>query len=152
MTQGFPEEPVVEIMADGINMRLLKDFVYVSKAGARHVARAGLVTNGGSVPVYFWRSVGAPWTGVRRYAYIIHDQDCEDVRLAPEPLQAGMRMDADLLLREMSLFLGDTPRMARVVFWGVRIGWYWSSVFGAPVKRPLVRSVPGDVVVMKLGR
>jgi hypothetical protein len=127
--QGFEGFPSVEILDDGVTMRLLKDFVYNSAAGERHVALAGLETDGGTVPPPFWAAVGSPWTKKRRYGYLIHDQECKDVRKLPRAEQPAARLKADLLLYEICLFYGDTAREAQAIYVGVRIGWYKEYFF-----------------------
>jgi hypothetical protein len=128
--QGFIGEPEVEILSDGINMRLSHDFAYIDKAGGAHVARKGLKTNGGSIPRIFWRVIGSPWTGQRRYAYVIHDQECTDVYELPASKQTEARKKADDMLYEMCRFLGDSAIAAWTVWMGVRIGWKFSRKKG----------------------
>ncbi|MEM4720693.1 MAG: DUF1353 domain-containing protein [Candidatus Methanomethylicaceae archaeon] len=133
--QGFrPEEPTVRLCADSRHMCLVEDFSYISASGKIYTARKGLRSDGGSIPPIFWPVIGSPWTGKRRRAYIIHDQLCADLRqfIYQEKVDwfvvECLRKEADDLLYEMCMFLGDSNWSARAVWLGVRAGWYVSRL------------------------
>lgn len=128
LVQGFPDELDVDMLPDGRNCRLNKDFRYVSATLTIYTALRGLVSDGGSIPRFAWRAVGSPWTGKRRYAYVIHDALCAEYRKLPRDQWAAKRLQADNLLYEMCIFLGDSRLTAAAVYYGVRVGWYYEAL------------------------
>lgn len=74
-----PQVPVhVAWLADGRKCMLLKDVVYVDPEGGVWTAYKGSIVNGLSIPRFFWRVLGSPYTGVSRDGSVIHDVACED--------------------------------------------------------------------------
>ena len=121
--QGFPFPLKTQQLSDGRYMMLLADFVYVDSRLISHIAPKGLNYDGGTIPRFFWRLIGSPFTGKARYAYPIHDWECKQAHKAPtRELRKDLRKKADATLREVCQFL-DVPRWkAFVLYRGVRIG------------------------------
>ena len=115
--------PDLGLLPDGVNSILNDLFVYVDADDGAHIASPGLETDGGTIPRMFWRMIGSPWRGKRRYAFIIHDQECQDVYKLPKHMRDGARLRADKNLYEMCLFLGDSKAEAWAIYCGVRLGW-----------------------------
>lgn len=61
---------------DGRFMQLKRPFGYEDPQGCWWVAPAGTLTNGASIPRFFWRIFGAPFTGLYRDIAAIHDAEC----------------------------------------------------------------------------
>jgi hypothetical protein len=55
---------------------LKKDFEYVDPKGVRWQAKAGLQTDGATIPRVFWPLVGHPYGGLYLRAAVIHDYYC----------------------------------------------------------------------------
>ena len=116
--QGFDNEPQVEFLPNGRDVRLLRDLTYWDSKGVPHTARLGLNSDGGSIPPFLWPFIGSPYTKRRRPAYFVHDQECSDLYDYPELEWDGLRLSADTTLREMCVVCGDTEAEARrVVVW-----------------------------------
>jgi len=101
-------------------------FWYVDLAGRKHLAKQGMVTDGLSIPRFLWRLFGAPYASPYLAAGIIHDSYCKDARdIKHEGDITGakqMRREADVLFREMLLYLGCGRVKAWSMYKGVRIG------------------------------
>ena len=69
---------------NGRNMRLLEPFSYCDPKGRMWLAQVGAIINGASIPRFFWRIIGSPYTGSYRRASVLHDVAC-DQRMAPAP-------------------------------------------------------------------
>lgn len=102
---------------------LLCDVVYVDAAGRRHVARRGMVTDGMSVPRFFWRVVGAPFRNGYLLACIIHDHYCyKAATVPPGPGRDKLRLAGDKLFGEMCGVLGAGKARQATLVKAVRIG------------------------------
>ena len=55
---------------------LKNDYGYVDSKGVRWQAKAGLLTDGASIPSVFWPIVGHPYQGLYLNAAVIHDYYC----------------------------------------------------------------------------
>ncbi len=84
----FPTTPKVEMLSDGLELRLLEDFVYIDPRGKVWLAPKDFIVDGASIPRAFWTVVGGPLDGKYRNASIVHDEACvrreepsEDVHL-----------------------------------------------------------------------
>ena len=119
---GFWPLPRTEWLPDraGRRMRLLCNFHYTDKAGMVHTAREGLVTDGGSIPRFFWRLIGSPYTSPARFAYLIHDQMCADSREIGGDAGVQLRRVADTLFAEMLERLGIARWRVTAMFRAVR--------------------------------
>lgn len=69
--------PKVELLDDGVNVKLLKDFGYRDRRHSLWIAPKGYLSNGASIPWQLWAIVGSPLQGKYRNAAIIHDAACE---------------------------------------------------------------------------
>jgi len=101
-------------------MKLLEDFWYEDPDGRRWVAKAGCCIDGASIPAPLWSIVGSPYTGEYRRASIVHDIACEDPGVP--------RKDADRMFYFACLAGGCTPRQARLLYTGVRIGAWTAEI------------------------
>jgi hypothetical protein len=72
----FKGEVVAKFLRDGRNIQLTEPFGYVDPAGRQWDVPAGMITNGASVPQFFWTAF-PPFTGSYRSAAVIHDYYCE---------------------------------------------------------------------------
>lgn len=67
----------VEEVNGSTQFRLRKDFGYIDSTGVRWQAKAGLLTDGASIPRIFWTIVGNPYGGLYLKAAVIHDYYCK---------------------------------------------------------------------------
>lgn len=72
----FEGEVVAKFLPDGRNMELKAPFSYIDPAGQRWDVPAGVITDGASVPQFFWVAF-PPFTGSYRAAAVIHDYFCQ---------------------------------------------------------------------------
>jgi hypothetical protein len=73
----FPRPPVVELLDNGRQMRLLEDFAYVDPHGTVWTAPKDSIVDGASIPRVFWTITGGPLEGKFRNASIVHDVACD---------------------------------------------------------------------------
>jgi hypothetical protein len=71
----FVGELVLTPMDDGRNMKLVQPYAYVDPKDHEWPVPAGEITDGASVPKFFW-AYYAPFTGNYRNAAVIHDYYC----------------------------------------------------------------------------
>ena len=141
--QGFQTNPKLEFLYvmnssllalpiklfDGDRAILIEDLTYTDKRGRRHKAKAGMVTDGGSVPKRFWRKVSSPYRDLLP-AYIIHDWYCQRARdIKDGKGRRNLRKCADKLLAEMVTWIRKELPLVRVkrtsknlIYAGVRLG------------------------------
>lgn len=67
---------IVTKWRDDGRMELVQPFVYIDRTGLRWEAPAGLITDGASIPVPFWKIIGSPFQHPWRKAAVIHDYFC----------------------------------------------------------------------------
>ena len=72
----FVGEVVAKFMRDGRNMQLERPFSYIDPRGLHWDVPAGAVTDGASIPRFFWVCC-PPFTGKYREAAVIHDYYCQ---------------------------------------------------------------------------
>ena len=65
-------------------MKLLKPVYFRDGAGRTWQAPAGAWLDGASIPRFFWRVVGSPYSGRYRAASVVHDYYC-NVQTRPSP-------------------------------------------------------------------
>ena len=121
MKQSFPNNPKLEFLPDGRSAKLLEPFSYVDTGGRVHTATAGMITDGGSVPRFFWRLIGSPFTRCLP-AYIIHDWYCERAADLAGQAANDLRRQADRLFAEMLAYLGVSRLKRAMMYAGVRLG------------------------------
>jgi hypothetical protein len=63
-------------IAGEMRFELKRDFGYVDSSGVRWQAKAGLLTDGASIPPAFWSLVGHPYQGLYLKAAVVHDYYC----------------------------------------------------------------------------
>ena len=84
-------------LSDGRTMELLEPVVFIDHRNKRWFAEAGRLVDRASIPRFFWRFIGGPFSGKYRRASTIHDAYCER-RSTPSPqvhamFYAAMRAD-----------------------------------------------------------
>lgn len=62
---------------NGRKMTLLTPVEFQDSRGKVYTAPAGSVIDGSSIPRFFWRVIGSPYTGKHRMASVIHDVGCQ---------------------------------------------------------------------------
>jgi len=101
----------------------LEDLVYCDLAGRQHRASGDMVTDGLSIPRFFWRLVGPPFRHPFLLAAIIHDHYClKAASLEPGQSRDALRLQGDLLFGEMCSQLGAKPLHAAILIRAVRFG------------------------------
>jgi hypothetical protein len=65
---------------DGRKVQLNDDFVYIDPFNKAWVAPKGSVVDGASIPQGLWTIVGGPLEGKYRYASIVHDVACVEMK------------------------------------------------------------------------
>jgi hypothetical protein len=116
---GNPKtEWLVDANGDDRDMKLLEDFSYTDPAGRLWLAPKGSTVNGASIPRPLWSTVGSPYTDDYRQASIVHDVACNTPEIS--------RKEADVMFFHACRAGGCSPRQARILYAGVRIG-AWAS-------------------------
>lgn len=80
----FPRPPVVELLDNGRQLRLLEDFAYIDPHGTVWTAPKDSIVDGASIPRVFWTITGGPLEGKFRNASIIHDVACDRMAVPSE--------------------------------------------------------------------
>lgn len=111
-TQGLPVE-IIKLPNGQTGIRLLKDILYLDTPIGPVLVPRGFVSDGCSVPLFFWRAVGHPFKYEYLYEAILHDyfyryQDVD-------------RATADRVLYEMLKGRVSGVRR-RAIYWGLRSG------------------------------
>ena len=89
------------------------------------VCPKGMITDGGSIPRFFWRVIGSPWCGKHRRAVVLHDGAYSGYLRVFEGdtrLPALTRVEADRLLDDLNAACGVAPVRRRAIYAGVRVG------------------------------
>ena len=124
--QGFDKYVYLRHEPGAKKAVLQRDFHYIDQDGIKYTAPAGMPTDGGSIPVFFYRTISPPFASPFLPAYIIHDFYCDRARHLWEEGDIDgakkLRKEADQLFREMLLHLGCPKWKAWVMYRGVRIG------------------------------
>jgi hypothetical protein len=74
----FSGEVKVKWLTDGRLMQLLSPLLYTDPDGVQWIAKAGLKTDGATIPPFAWPFIGGPFEGKYRDAAVIHDAGCHD--------------------------------------------------------------------------
>lgn len=132
----FSENPQTEWVTnpngEDRDMVLLRDFWYVDPDGTKWKAPKDSRINGASIPRPLWSTVGSPYTDDYRNASIVHDVACDKVTAPAE------RKAADKMFYYACLAGGCSPRQARLLYLGVRIG-AWGTGEGSGFTSRLLR-------------
>ena len=112
------QDPVLKMLrvwpADGRHAVLVEEYCFADARGVIHRARAGLRTDGGSIPRVCWVAIEHPF-GRCLPAYVIHDQECDDASVIADPkARAAAYEAADTTFDEMLLELG-APFLKRLL-------------------------------------
>lgn len=65
------------MMSDGRHMKLLAPYSYIDKDYKVWTAPKGAITDGASIPKFFWSVIGGPFEGKYRGPSILHDWYCD---------------------------------------------------------------------------
>lgn len=106
-------EPRVTFLSDGRNVRLEERLTFLDRAGRTWAAPRGTVVNGASIPRFFWRVIGCPFTGKYRNATILHDYYCDLRRPSSKNVHA--------MFHEKMICDGVGPVQAFVMWAAVRV-------------------------------
>lgn len=102
---------------------LVQDYSYRDLSGHLHAAKAGLATDGGTIPRMFWSIIGSPYTYALP-AYVIHDHYAELARhlYTADPDAARLlRYQCDQLFVEMLEYLGVNWMKRNIMYRAVRL-------------------------------
>ena len=91
MTAHYIGTPHTKWFSDGRDMLMLSDFAFVDDQGQEFWALEGETIDGASIPRFFWRMFGSPFTGLHRYAAVIHDCECRRKYLSWQTVHKGFR-------------------------------------------------------------
>ena len=75
---GFTNTVKTEWLPGGRDMRLLEQVEFIDSKDLRWIALKGSIINGASIPRFFWRVIGSPFTGKYRDATVLHDVYCQN--------------------------------------------------------------------------
>lgn len=81
-------------MGEERKMLLETTLTYTDRAGKVWTAPGGSIVDGASIPRFFWRFIGGPFTGRYRRASVIHDVYCVT---RTEPWQAVHRVFNEMM-------------------------------------------------------
>lgn len=117
----FEGEVVGVWSANGRDMTLREDFVYVDPQNKRWQAPTGSVVNGASIPRAFWSVIGGPFEGRYRNGSVIHDVACVEMA---EPWE-----DVHKMFYEACRCGGVGEKKAKLIYWAVQnFGPRWKTV------------------------
>lgn len=108
-------------LGDGRQFELLKEFKYLDPKDVVWVVPKGAKTNGASIPKFFWRIIGPPWTGTYRRAAVVHDYFFTRDKYSSKSIH---RVFYDAMLTDRV-----PPNKALVMYWAVlRFNDRWEQV------------------------
>jgi hypothetical protein len=110
---GFNSLVVLELLPDGIHARVQRELIYTARSGVVITVPIGFCTDGASIPVALWSTVGSPYTGKYRRAAILHDFMYHTPTLAKD--------DADSIFLEAMLLDGTDGLQAHAIWEGVHL-------------------------------
>jgi hypothetical protein len=73
----FSANPKVELLEDGRLVRLIERFEFINADGRGWPVPDGTISDGASIPQFFWSLIGGPFEGLYRGPSIVHDYYCE---------------------------------------------------------------------------
>jgi hypothetical protein len=120
-----PEQPtLIPVDEPGKSrMSLQHPFQYTHRLGDIYGVEEGYITDGASIPRFFWLSVGHPFQSQYLRAAIIHDKLCDLAdESATKPERQQKRAKADLVFHTACLCCGCDRALAQKLLVGVRIG------------------------------
>ena len=140
---SFSGTPKLDLFDSDRDCRLLEDFSYTDGRRKIWTARQGAVVNGASIPKAFWTIIGGPLEGKYRYASIVHDAACEEMK---EPWDKVHQM-----FYEACRCAGLRERRAKVMYAAVHLfGPRWEAVeFTVNVTATLPDGKQGEVPVKR---
>ena len=101
-------------------MKLLEDFKYIDSKGKEWLAPAGFITDGASIPRFFWRLMSSPFVGDYRRAAILHDIESKNKNYSQKEIHN--------LFYEMMVADGVSKFKA----WLMHQSVYWYNKFAQP--------------------
>lgn len=121
--ERFQGSVVLELLPDGRNAKLIKEFVYYDQSNVEWKAPKNSIVNGASIPRLFWTVIGGPFEGKYRSASVIHDVAC-DKRTRP------WRATHEAFYKA-SRFAGTSEKLAKIMYAAVfHFGPRWGSNTG----------------------
>jgi hypothetical protein len=95
-------------------IQLLKPFGYTDSAGVDWDVPEGAISDGASIPDWFWAMVGGPFSGPYRDAAVIHDHYCL--------IQTRKWEDVHKVFYEAALNRGTDETLAKTMYAAVLLG------------------------------
>ena len=75
-------------LSDGRSMEIEQRLTYRDGKGRKWFAEKGLIVDGASIPRFFWRFMGGPFSGKYRRASVIHDAYCQSKTVPSKEVHA----------------------------------------------------------------
>lgn len=96
--EQFTGDAILKVIpGEARKMELVDDLFFTDPDGKTWHAPAGSIVDGASIPRFFWRFIGGPWSGLYKRASIIHDVYCktqtESWKSVHGMFKAAMRAD-----------------------------------------------------------
>ena len=98
--------------------QLTKVLIYETLSGNLIIVPQGFISNGASIPRFFWRLIGSPWSGKYGRAAVVHDYMCFAEKVP--------RKQADKIFLEIMQELGVSWWRRGVMYWAVRVAGIFS--------------------------
>jgi len=110
----FYGDAIAEWLPDGRKMKILQNISFLDfETNIIWRAHSGSIVDGASIPRFFWRLIGGPFSGKYRRASIIHDVYCVNKK---RKWQGTHKMFYHAMLAD-----GVNPIKAWVMYLAVRI-------------------------------
>ena len=93
-------------------MRLLQSLTYIDNKGLKWFAEENSLVDGASIPRFFWRFIGSPFSGRYRRASVIHDVYCTNKSRSSKATHK--------VFREMMIVDGVARHKAWMMWFAVR--------------------------------
>jgi len=104
----FSDRVHSEWLSDGRTMKLLKSLSYIDKEGTEWNAPSGSLVDGASIPRFFWRFIGSPFSGKYRRASVIHDVYCNN---EIKPSKSTHKVFREMMLTD------EVPKLKAWMMW-----------------------------------
>ena len=97
--------------------QLTKPLIYETLLGNTVTVPEGFISDGASIPRFFWGLIGSPWSEKYGRAAVLHDFLC---------LQPNYpRKQADMIFLEAMQELGVSWWLRNLMYWAVRVASYF---------------------------
>ncbi len=94
--------------------QLTKVLIYETLSGNLIIVPQGFISDGASIPRFFWRLIGSPWSGKYGRAAVVHDFMCFSKEFT--------RKQADIVFYESMKELGVPYWKRKIMYFAVRFG------------------------------